>query len=60
MKTKQVTDLVQAYEDYVNLLVDELNEIVPLAASHGWVTKRKESGMAARDKIVELKERIGY
>jgi hypothetical protein len=48
--------LVQAYEDYINLLCDELNEVVPIAVNHGWVTTRKEAAKEARAKIVELKK----
>ena len=47
--------LVEAYEAYIILLSAELNEVVPMAANHGWQTSRKELGETARAKIEKLK-----
>lgn len=47
--------LSAAYERYIDMLVAELNEVVPLAAAHGWKTSRKEAGENARAEIEELK-----
>ncbi len=50
--------LITAYEVYVKLLRDELNEVVPLAAAHGWKTTRFEQGKEARTKITEISGKL--
>jgi hypothetical protein len=50
--------LINAYERYIALLVDELNEVVPLAMSHGWKTSRAQSGEAARTEIQKVKDAL--
>lgn len=37
--------------EYVKLLVDELNELMPLAANHGWVSTRHEKGKELRRQL---------
>lgn len=48
--------LTQAFTAYIDLLVAELNDVVPIAALHGWVTKRAQAGTEARDAIIAAKE----
>jgi len=43
--------LVEAYQEYVKLLGEELKDLVGLAAAHGWRSIRVEDGKAARAKI---------
>lgn len=52
------TVLFTAMEDYIKLLEDELDEVVPLAAVHGWKTKRFEEGEKLRGVIEEMKEKL--
>ncbi len=49
-------EIVDAYDEYVQLLGDELNEVVGLAAAHGWVSSRAEAGEKLRARIAKLKE----
>ena len=49
-------ELVAAYEDYIRLSDEELHEVVPIAANHGWHTTRFEAGEAARARIAKAKE----
>lgn len=49
----------QKYNDlieYVKLLTDELNEVVPIAHVHGWRSSRVEQGKEMRKKFDELKQ----
>jgi len=48
---KQIEELDTAYCDYVDLLVAELNEVVPFASGHGWKTTRKKAGEKCRAAI---------
>lgn len=32
-----MSKLIKAYEDYIKLLVDEIDELCVIATSHGWV-----------------------
>lgn len=48
-----------AYEEYLDVLGAELNELVPMASLHGWKSKRYYAGVAARKRILQLRERLG-
>lgn len=48
------SELVEAYKEYIKLLVFELNEVTPIAYVHGWRTSREKSGQEAREKIEQL------
>ncbi len=48
-------DVVAAYDEYVELLVREMNQIVTIAAAHGWKSELYEAGKAVREKIEVLK-----
>ncbi len=43
--------LVTLYKKYVQLLTDELNEVVGMAALHGWKSTRAERGQVLREEI---------
>ena len=47
--------LVEALEQYIGVLVDELNEVAGMAAIHGWKSSRVEIGEQLRNRITELK-----
>lgn len=51
-----MSKLIKAYEDYIKLLVDEIDELCVIATSHGWVTTRYEKGIELRNKIINLKK----
>lgn len=44
-------EIILKYQEYVKLLVDELNEIAPLATVHGWKSSRYEQGKRLREEI---------
>lgn len=48
---KPLWDLVGAYDNYINLLNDETNDLIGLAHVHGWKSKRVEQGKKARARI---------
>ena len=50
--------LIRLYEDYVELLGEELNELAPFFAVHGWKSKRAEKGKEYRAAIAELKSQL--
>jgi hypothetical protein len=53
---KTVERLINAYEEYISLLTDELHELAELASVHGWNSSRYELGNEMRKKIINLKE----
>lgn len=50
--------LVSAQDTYISLLGEELNDVVTIAAAHGWHSKRAEEGERQRGIIKELKEQL--
>lgn len=52
-------ELCAAYESYVELLTEELNELVGMASLHGWKTSRFEKGAELRENISRLRARMG-
>ncbi len=49
--------LKEAYEEYIQLLDDEIKDLLGLAELHGWKSSRVEQGEKAREKIKQaLKE----
>ena len=57
-KIRAYEELVKVLEDYIKLLGDELDEVVPLAANHRWVSHRYVEGRNLRNKIDECKSRL--
>jgi hypothetical protein len=47
--------LVEALDKYIELLVEELNETVSMATTHGWKSSRAEEGERQRNRIAELR-----
>lgn len=54
----QFSQLIEAYDEYIKLLGDELNEVVPLAARRGWKSSRVDEGIKLRAKIKEFKDQL--
>lgn len=52
----EARELVKAYQEYTNLLVDEINDMAAVTYVHGWRTNRYEPGKVLRDKIKRLEE----
>ena len=50
--------LIEAYQHYVHLLIDELKEIVPIATAHGWKSSRYEAGRKLRKIIKQLEKEL--
>jgi hypothetical protein len=40
---------IEPWREYVTLLCEEMEEILPFAVTHGWKTKRFEEGARLRD-----------
>ena len=57
-KIREYSELVEVLEDYIKLLGDELDEIVPFAANHHWVSHRYVEGRNLRNAIDECKARV--
>ena len=51
----ELTELIEAYEAYITLLGEELQDLVPFSRSHGWRSSRVELGEKARERIQEAK-----
>jgi SHS2 domain-containing protein len=51
-------ELIKTYEDHIKLLIDEINELISYAWSHGWASSRFEQGKKNREKINKIKEEI--
>ena len=52
-------ELIEAYNEYIKLLVDELNSMGGLAIVHGFQSSRVEAGERCRAKIQSIKEEAG-
>jgi len=50
------SDLVNAYDRYIKLLGEELDELAVLAANHRWKSNRVEQGKKARKEIERIKD----
>ena len=53
-----MTELIAAYEAYIKLLGDEVDDLSGLAHAHGWVSSRYEDGIKARERIAQAKLNI--
>jgi hypothetical protein len=54
---KVVAEITTVYDEYTKLLRDELDEIVHMAANHGWESRRYEAGKELRAKIAQCKSK---
>lgn len=57
-KIELLVRLIKAYESYIELLSEELNEVVPIASIHGWRSVRYEKGEVLRNEIESIKEQL--
>jgi hypothetical protein len=55
---EEISELVNAYEDYIRELGEEINELVSVAHVNGWKSTRLERGLIARKRIADAKEAI--
>lgn len=60
---EEIADLVlenkklrETYEEYIELLTDEIKDLMSVALVHGWKSSRVEAGEKARANIQALKE----
>lgn len=51
-------ELIEAYDEYIQLLGDELSEASGLAAVHGWKSSRAQAGTRCRATIAALKAEV--
>ena len=51
--------LIKAYQDYIELLGLEMDELAPFAATHGWKSSRYEEGKKARKLIADILKEMG-
>lgn len=56
--TSVIDALITTYDKYIALIGEELNAVVPIAASHGWKSHRYEAGKALREEIEALKKEL--
>ena len=52
-------ELEKCQDEYIKLLIDELDELVGMAAVHGWRSTRFEKGVELRSKIANAKANRG-
>jgi hypothetical protein len=50
--------LIKVYEEYIQLLVAEINDLAPYAHRSNWESKNYEKGAELRQKIEDQKQRI--
>lgn len=53
-----IDPLIKAYDDYIELLKDELHNVVLFASNHGWKSSRYEKGMELREQIKKAKDAL--
>lgn len=56
IRQETLREVTNVYDEYIELLGDELDEISGLAIAHGWKSSRYEAGVECRKKIANLKE----
>ena len=52
----KLQELIEAYDNYLVLLNDELSDLASMAIARGWTSKRVEMGVMCRDAIALCKE----
>ena len=52
-------ELIKAYEEYIRLLGEEIECLVPIAFLHGFKSDKFLKGKELRDKIKDLKDKLG-
>lgn len=57
-RRNKLSDLIEAYDSYIDLLGKEINDLVGFAASHGWRSSRYEAGCECRENIEKQKKII--
>ena len=55
---KLAAQLAEAYEEYIKVLQDELNDTVGMASIHGWQSRNVKRGEDARYKLGKIKLQI--
>lgn len=53
-EVKRLNEKISKMSEYIGLLTDELNDVVPMASVHGWKSNRFEAGQNLRDQIKSL------
>jgi hypothetical protein len=53
-QNQQMKKLIKLKDEYLQLILDELNEVVSIASIHGWKSTRFEQGKVLRGKIEAL------
>jgi len=51
-------ELIDALDEYIALLGDELNEMAGFMHVHGWQSHRVEQGIELREKIDRLRKEV--
>lgn len=49
------TDLINTYDKYIKLLIEEISELAVFAKTHGWRSTRYEQGIKMRKEIERIK-----
>ena len=55
MKDKRI---IEKQKEYIQLLTDELDEVVPIVAAHGWKSTRYDFGKRLRKKISMIESEL--
>ncbi len=58
MKEDIQKELIKALEDYQALILEEYSELASIAHIRGWKSTRVEQGIALRQKIADIKEKL--
>ena len=54
-----INELDDAYREYVDLLIAELEDTIGLAYAHGWRSSRYDAGEQSRKRIAEARSALG-
>ena len=57
-KIENLKKLIEAKNEYIKLMSEELNELAVLASNRGWKSSRYEAGKAIREKISQLESKL--
>ncbi len=48
-------ELIKTQQEYIDLLIAEINDLCGMASVHGWRSTRVDEGKRLREKIITLK-----
>ena len=59
LKIHKLKELVKLQEEYINMCIDELDEVCLIASVHGWKSSRWDLGVEMRNRLERANKELG-